>query len=299
MNEQSSKPLAAKAKFDKVNKLFDKIAKENAEELEHGWITPINDVFPYSKNGIWAFIATMGSGKSYNYVKIIAQQEEIFDEPFFEQAVICSTSSDFDMTVKTYKQAIKKTELTPVKDSELLDWLGEYVKKVKLYNALMQFVNSDFKKPCEVMSKLIQAKGLQSKKRLIEFVSKTLADIGWKTYQHRCLLILDDFASHPMLKNKSTPLSMLLKKLRHFHINVVICVQTTKSIPLDIKRILSDCVLFPGISYNDFKDLFKDSSLGFVDADRLWNEYIKISDQRTMIKIHVKARRIIITPPLP
>jgi hypothetical protein len=110
------------------------------------------------------------------------------------------------------------------------------------------------------------------------------------------MLILDDFAEHPLLKNKSTPLSRLLKQLRHFNINVTIAVQTTKSITLDIKRILTDCTLFPGIGYNDFKDLIKDSTLGFRCPDYLWSEYNKIEDKHTMFTIHASARRIIVTP---
>src|SRR5215469_9256082 len=123
MNEQSSKPLAAKTKFDKVNKLFDKIGAKNSAELEEAKIKPIHEDYPYAQNGICAMIASMGKGKSYNVMKMIAKQEVIFEQPFFEQVVICSTSSQFDKTVMTYKEAIKRTEFTPVQDSELLNWL--------------------------------------------------------------------------------------------------------------------------------------------------------------------------------
>jgi hypothetical protein len=286
-----------KAKFDKVNRLFTQIGEKNKQELEHAKIKPIDDSYPFAQNGIHAMVAAPGTGKSYNYIKMAAKQEVLFDEPFFFLVLICSTSSNFDKTVQTFKEAITKTKLVAVKDSELLTWLEEYQKKVLVYNTIMKYVQSDFKKPSEEMMKIIKAKGLHNKTRLLEFIAKALAEIGWKTYPHRLWLILDDFSSHPLLKNKTTQLSMLLKKLRHFNINVTIVVQTTKSITLDIKRILTDCTLFPGISYNDFKDLLKDSTLGFGDVDYLWNQYNQIEDRQTQFTIHASARRVIITPP--
>ena len=57
----------------------------------------------------------------------------------------------------------------------------------------------------------------------------------------------------------------LLKKLRHFNINVIICVHTEKSIPKDIKRTLSDLILFTGIGEEDFNDLIKESPAGIFD----------------------------------
>ena len=90
----------------------------------------------------------------------------------------------------------------------------------------------------------------------------------------------------------------LLKKLRHFNINVIICVQTVKSIPKDIKRTLSDIVLFPGISEDDFVELMKESPAGMFDRKKLWTEYHKLTNPQTMFTIHIKARKIIITQPL-
>ena len=50
----------------------------------------------------------------------------------------------------------------------------------------------------------------------MRYIVNKLSKYQWKTYPHRCLLILDDFASHPLLRSKETDLSRLLKKLRHF-----------------------------------------------------------------------------------
>ena len=110
-------------------------------------------------------------------------------------------------------------------------------------------------------------------------------------------MILDDFASHPLLRSKETEMSRLLKKLRHFNINVIICVQTVKSIPKDLKRGLSDIILFPGISQEDFIDLMKEVNTNFIDHKQLWEEYRKIQNQHATITLHLNARRIIINIP--
>ena len=58
-------------------------------------------------------------------MKLSAKQEVLFAEPFFELIVICSTSANFDQTVKTFSPAIQKSKLIAVKDTELLDWLNK------------------------------------------------------------------------------------------------------------------------------------------------------------------------------
>ena len=100
--------------FRKVDELFDKISKKNAEELGYAQLKPIDEKFAFAQNGITAMIAPVGSGKSYNYLKLMAKQENLFNEPFYELIVICSTSAKFDKTVITFKEAIKKSKIVAV-----------------------------------------------------------------------------------------------------------------------------------------------------------------------------------------
>ena len=292
--------------FRKVDELFEKISKRNQEELGYAQLKPIDEKFPYAQNGICAMIAPVGSGKSYNYLKLMAKQENLYNEPFYELIVICSTSSKFDRTVMTFKEAIKKSKIVAVKDSDLLDYLNEYMNRIFVYNTIMKFVNGGLKwdKMDEDMSDLLlKHTGLhtfnspRTIQKGIKWIAQTLKEFNWKTYPHRCLLILDDFASHPLLRSKETEMSRLLKKLRHFNINVIICVQTVKSIPKDLKRGLSDVILFPGISQEDFIDLMKEVNTNFIDPKVLWEEYRKIQNQHATITLHLNARRIIITIP--
>ena len=294
--------------FKRVDEQFDKISRAKADELGYAQLKPIDEKFCYAQNGITAMIAPVGSGKSYNYLKIMAKQECIFDEPFFELIVICSTSSQFDKTVLTFKDTIKKSKIVPVKDVDLLDYLNEYMNRIYIYNSIMKFVMNglpwkDIEKEYPELLDLLRTHvgiySFRSPKTIekgLKWIVNVLKEYGWKTYPHRMLLILDDFASHPLLRSKETEMSRLLKKLRHFNINVIICVQTVKSIPKDLKRGLSDIILFPGISEYDFKDLLKEINMNFIDHSTLWNAYKQIDNQHTTIALHLNARRIIITP---
>ena len=283
--------------FREIEDSFRKIGEKNKKELEAALIKPIHEKYPYAQNGICAMIASMGSGKSYNYLKSICQQEVLFDDPFYELVVICSTSAKFDKTVETYKPLIKKSKLVCVQDSDLLNWLNKYMRRILKYNAIIDFVNSGCKEPNEEMQRSFNKYRLIKLDKQIKYISEKLSKYQWKTYPHRCLLVLDDFANHPLLRSKETEMCRLLKKLRHFNINVIICVQTVKSIPKDIKRTLSDIILFPGIGEEDFMDLMKESPAGMFDKKKLWAEYTRLSDPQALFAIHVKARKVVITLP--
>lgn len=289
-------------KFQEIDNLFDQLAAKNKEELENAKIKPIHpEKFPYSQNGIIAFIAPMGSGKSYNYIKLAAQQQYIFDQPFYELVVICSTSSKFDKTVQTFKSSITVSKVVPIKDSDLLDFLNKYMRRILKYNSIHKFIDSDFKDLNEEIMRLLDKHRLiadpRSKKefkKMIEYLSKKLVKYNWKTYPHRMLLILDDFASHPLIRSRETEMSRLLKKLRHFNITTMVCVQTTQSIPRDLKRILADCVLFPGISEEDFELLFKNGPFGKFNRKQLWTIYSQLKNDHDMFRIHIKAHQVLI-----
>lgn len=282
--------------FADINKNFDELAKHN-KRLKEGYIVPIHEKFPFAQNGITAIIAPPGSGKSYNYIKLCAKQEVLFDEPYFELINICSTSSKFDMTVKTFKDAIKNSKIVATKDVDLLGWINKYLKRILKYNAINDCLFSNLKDIDETLQKSLDKHRLHKKDKLLKYCAQKLAQYQWKTFPHRCLLIMDDFASHPLLRSKETELCRMLKKLRHFYINVMICVQTVKSIPLDLKRILTDVILFPGIGRDGFLELLKEGPFGAFDAKQLWESYRVLKDRRTMFVIYCIAGKVVITYP--
>ena len=280
-------------KLSDIDKLMEKNNKANRFNLENASIEPIHPSFPWSANGIWAYIAVMGSGKSYSVMKTILQQESLFDDSYFELVAYCSTSNGFDQTVLTHKNSIKKSKLVFVQDTQLLDWVNKYIRRILKYNAINALIFSEFKKYTDEMVRLRDKHRLTTDSKLIKYITNKLVRYGWKTYPHRCLLVLDDFASHPLVRTKESEMSRLLKKLRHFNITVNIIVQTTASLPKEIRRILSDIVLFRGVNEDDFKSFFKVVPHAY-DIKKLWNLYKSMRHRRDKMIMHLSANKIII-----
>ena len=280
-------------KFKNIDKLMEKNNKINKFNLDNASIEPIHPSFPWSSNGIWAYIAVMGSGKSYSVMKTILQQESLNDEPYYELVVYCSTSNGFDQTVQTHQNSIKKSKLVFVQDTQLLDWINKYLRRILKYNAINTLIFSEFTKFTDEMLRLKDKHRLTNNSKLIKYVSKKLISYGWKTYPHRCLLILDDFASHPLVRSKESEMSRLLKKLRHFNITVNIIVQTTASLSKEIRRILSDVVLFRGVNEDDFKSFFKVVPNTY-DVKKLWSLYKSMKNRRDKMILHLSANKIIV-----
>ena len=297
------------AAFREIDQQFEQAQKKN-KYLKHALLKPIHDKYPYAQNGITAMIASMGSGKTYTYLKLMKQQEVLFDDAFYELIVICSTSNKFDATVNAFKGLIKKSKLVAIKDTDLLDFLNKYMRRVLKFNALNKFmddptnysskrsasqgIDDEMQRVADKHGLKLQSKSAKDVEKVVKYITSKIEKYQWRTFPHRMLLVLDDFASHPLLRSKENELPRLLKKLRHFNINVIICVQTTRSIPRDIKRILSDCILFPGISRDDFYDLMKEGSFGSFDADEVYRTYKKMTNKHDRLVFHIAANRVIV-----
>lgn len=285
--------------FRNIDKQFDATQKKN-KYLKHALLTPIHEKYPYAQNGITAMIASMGSGKTYTYLKLMKQQEVLFDDCFYELIVLCSTSNKFDATVNAFKPLIKKSKLVAIKDSDLLEFLNKYMRRILKFNSLNKFmvnrkdIDEELERLAEKHKLKLDSTKPKDVERVVKYVVGKIQKYNWRTFPHRCLLVLDDFAAHPLLRSKENELPRLLKKLRHFNINVIICVQTTRSIPRDIKRILSDCILFPGISRDDFLDLMKEGPFGSFDAEDSYKVYKSLTNKHDRMVFHISAGKIII-----
>ena len=107
--------------------------------------------------------------------RMIAKQEVLDPEqPFYELVVICSTSAKFDKTVETYKPLITKSKLVCVKDSDLLDWLNKYMRRILKYNAIINFVNNGCKNPNEEMERLFEKRRLAKDDKKIKYITEKL-----------------------------------------------------------------------------------------------------------------------------
>ena len=165
-----------------------------------------------------------------------------------------------------------KTPMLFINDSELMDFLAEHVKEKMRYYSIYKFVMNNFKRLDELMSSLILQHGLNTKDKLVKFVANEFNRYQTNRYLLNCLVVLDDFANNDLLTNRKSPLHTYFTKTRHHNITFIIAVQTVKFIPKNVKRMLSDVVIYGLLSEEDFVGLMKELPIGW-NIDKLYQEY--------------------------
>ena len=267
--------------INEVNDEIDKVIRKNKQELNTALIKPIHKQHQFSSNGLYCFLGKPGSGKTYYIMKHILLSEKLFEKPYYNLIVFCSTSNGLDKTVMAFKDKIK-TPLLFINDSELLDFLEQHVQAKMRYYSIYRYVMSDFKKPDETMEEIIRMNGLNTKTKIIKYIANELNKYQTNRYPLNCLVVLDDFANNELLTNRKSKLHTYFTKTRHYNITFIIAVQTVKFVPKNVKRMLTDCVLYGGISEEDFIGLMKELSHPW-NINRLFEEY-----KQNCAKEHVK-----------
>ena len=112
----------------KVEDDIKKVLARNNRELNTALIKPIYKNHPFSSNGLNCFIGRPGSGKTFYIMKHIMLSERLFEKPYYNLIAFCSTSNGLDKTVLAFKDKIK-TPMLFINNSELMDFLAEYVKE--------------------------------------------------------------------------------------------------------------------------------------------------------------------------
>ena len=239
-----------------VDELLEKVRKKNATELSYALIKPLTKQYQFCSNGIYLFSGSMGSGKSYEIMRHILMSERLFEEPYYSLIVFCSTSGGLDKTVQTFLPKVK-TPIAFMPDTSLLPFLRRHIKIKKKYYAIIQFLNKGLKKPSDEMQRIIKKHNLIKKEDILKYIAEKLLKYNANKYPANLLLVLDDFASNPLLQHKESELNRILTKTRHYNITCIIAVQTIKFIIKNLKRMLTDCVLWKGCSEEDFKNFMR------------------------------------------
>ena len=262
--------------FSDVNEILEKTRKKNASELSMNLVKPMAKTYPFSTNGIYLFCGKIGSGKTYEIIRHILISEQLFDQRYYSLIVFCSTSNGLDKTVQTFLPKIK-TPIAFVPDTSLMPFLRRHIKVKQKYYAIIQYMNSNLKRASMEMQRIITKHGLVKKEAKLKYMAEKLLKYNTDRYPANLLLILDDFASHPLLQQKESELNRLLTKTRHYNITCVIAVQTTKFIIKNLKRMLSDVVLYKGLSEDDWVEFMRELSHSF-NAKLLWQQYHELRD---------------------
>ena len=272
-----------------VDEILEKVRKKNNKELSYALIKPLSKDYPFCSNGIYLFSGSMGAGKSYEIMRHILISERLFEEPYYSLIVFCSTSGGLDKTVQTFLPKVK-TPIAFVPDTSLMPFLRRHIKVKKKYYAIVQFMNSNLKKPNQEMDRIITKHNLKKKEDILKYIAEKLLKYGTDRYPANLLLILDDFASHPLLQQKESELNRLLTKTRHYNITCIIAVQTVKFIIKNLKRMLTDAVIWKGLSRDDWDGFMRELSHSF-DQDLLWNQYHQLQDSHSRLELHMIANK--------
>ncbi len=278
----------SKSKIEQeVDEILDKERRKNSYELSMALIRPLTSNYPFCTNGIYLFSGSMGAGKSYEIMRHILMSERLFNEPYYSLIVFCSTSGGLDKTVQSFLHKVK-TPIAFMPDTSLLPFLRRHIKIKKKYYALVQFLNSSLKKPSEEMTRILKKHGMKKKEEVLEYIAKKLLKYNTSQYPANLLLVLDDFASSPLLQQRDSELNRILTKTRHYNITCIIAVQTVKFVIKNLKRMLTDAVVWKGLSQDDWDSFMRELSHSF-NADELWIQYHQLKDIHSRLELHMIA----------
>ena len=283
-----------------INNIIDKQIKKNKNQINNALIEPLSKDYLFSTNGIYFFCARMGSGKTYQIMKHILITERLFKKPYYDTIIFTSTSGSLDKTVSSLAPQVK-TPIEYIPHQKLLIYLRKHINNKMKFYAVMEFINNSFNEPSEIMEhilekyklyKFIRGKKVYDKKRIVDYAKAKSEKYNFKTYPSFTLLILDDFATNPLIKKVDSELVGILTKTRHYHLTAIICAQTWRFVQLNLKRLCTDIIIWKGFSEEDFKKMITQTPNNQNWKD-LWNIYKNLKDKHSNMVIHCNSDEVI------
>ena len=278
--------MSDKKLYDEVDDVINKIVKKNSTELNTALIKPLSDEYKFSTNGFYIFCGKMGSGKTLEIIKHILITDRMNNgEGYYNLIVFCSTSGGLDKTIQAFLPKIK-TPIAFVPDSSLLQFLNAHIKMKKKYYSLYKYINSEGKKIDDEFKRLIDKHKLDNDEKKLLYVAQKMMKYNTTKYPLNMLLVLDDFAGHPLINKPDNELCRILTKTRHYNITCILAVQSTKFVIKNLKRICTDLVLWRGVSWDDFYNLMRELPHNF-DVKQVWNKYKQLSDPHSKLVMNL------------
>ena len=182
--------------------------------------------------------------------------ERLFTKPYYSKIIFCSTSGKLDKTAEVLSKNVK-TPNEYIKEENLLPYLKRHLKRKLKYYAMVKHVLSKMMETNEEMARIISKHSLMEIEDRIAYIACKLVQHQTASYPYNTLLVLDDAAGSPLLKNGNSELCRLLTKTRHFNLTCIIALQTLRFVHLNVKRLATDIIYYCGFSKEDFTSMLQ------------------------------------------
>ena len=279
---------------DKVKSIMTDAITKNKEELEAALVKPISDDYLFSTNGIYFLLGKIGSGKTYFVWKHILTTELIGIErdkkPYYDLVLFCSTSGALDKTSETFAKR-SKSRIKYLKEHELMKFLEKHLRRKQKYYAIVKHALSNFVEVNEEMARIIKKYRLEDLEERIQYIIIKLRKYNTTAYPFNTLLVLDDFAASPLLRKPDSPLIRMLTKTRHYNLTCIIIAQTIRFVPLNLKRLATDLILYAKYSDEDFLSVLEQTPNNLNKKQAL-TEYKKLTNSHDHVIINITADQV-------
>lgn len=239
-----------------VEEMIQDTLRKNQRDIEMALIRPLSPEYPFSTNGIYFLIGKMGAGKSFWIWSHIMITERLFAQPYYSKILFCSTSGKLDKTAEVLSKNVK-TPIQYIKEEHLLPYLKRHLRRKLKYYAMVKHVLSKMAEANEEMARIISKHSLMEIEDRIAYIANKLVKYQTASYPYNTLLVLDDAAGSPLLKNGNSELCRLLTKTRHYNLTCIIAVQTLRFVHLNVKRLATDIICYSGFSKEDFVSMLQ------------------------------------------
>ena len=285
------------AEIKKVEDLIQESLRKNQRDIEMALIKPLSPEYPFSTNGIYFLIGKMGAGKSFWIWRHIMITERLFSKPYpkgssrecgyYSKIIFCSTSGKLDKTAEVLSKNVK-TPIEYIKEENLLPYLKRHLRRKLKYYAMVKHVLTKMVETNEEMARIISKHSLMEIEDRIAYIASKLVQYQTASYPYNTLLVLDDAAGSPLLKNGNSELCRLLTKTRHFNLTCIIAVQTLRFVHLNVKRLATDIICYSGFSKEDFTSMLQQTPNN-LDIKSTTSEYLNHKGQHDRFIINIVA----------
>jgi hypothetical protein len=157
--------------MDKVRKMMDEVQEKVSKDLDFEKIAPFDEECKFGKNGLWLFIGPQGSGKTHKLLETILYTELVYDKPYFDNIIFCSTSEQLDKTLDAFKKKIK-TRIEFVPEDKLLDRIKTHIKRKAKFYSMMKYIKSKGEESDATMIRLARSTSFMMLKRLVSILKR-------------------------------------------------------------------------------------------------------------------------------